>query len=51
LFNTRCPHAFERCFAERPLLTDRGPTHQAACHLHEFGFAAIPQIHDVEFAP
>ncbi|HEV7719469.1 MAG TPA: oligopeptide/dipeptide ABC transporter ATP-binding protein [Arsenicitalea sp.] len=51
LFNTRCPHAFERCFAERPLLIDRGTTHQAACHLHEFGVAAIPLIQDVEFAP
>ena len=33
LFNTRCPYAFERCFAERPQLTDRSPSHQAACHL------------------
>jgi oligopeptide/dipeptide ABC transporter ATP-binding protein len=36
-FNTRCPFAFDRCFVERPMLTDRGPMHQAACHLSEFG--------------
>jgi oligopeptide/dipeptide ABC transporter ATP-binding protein len=41
-FNTRCPFAFDRCFVERPLLADRGPMHQAACHLPEFGLAAIP---------
>jgi oligopeptide/dipeptide ABC transporter ATP-binding protein len=33
LFNSRCPHAFDRCFTERPQLTDRSATHQAACHL------------------
>ena len=37
LFNTRCPHAFDRCFAERPALDDRGPAHLAACHLADFG--------------
>lgn len=37
LFNTRCPHAFDLCFAERPALSDRTPTHQAACHLADFG--------------
>jgi oligopeptide/dipeptide ABC transporter ATP-binding protein len=36
-FNTRCPHAFDRCFVERPVLSDRTPTHQAACHLTDFG--------------
>jgi oligopeptide/dipeptide ABC transporter ATP-binding protein len=36
LFNTRCPFAFDRCFAERPALTERGPEHFAACHLTEF---------------
>ncbi|MCQ8781450.1 ABC transporter ATP-binding protein [Mangrovibrevibacter kandeliae] len=40
LFNTRCPHAFDRCFAERPILTPRGPEHRAACHLTDFG---LPQ--------
>jgi oligopeptide/dipeptide ABC transporter ATP-binding protein len=37
LFNTRCKLAFERCFAERPVLTARGPRHLAACHLIDFG--------------
>jgi oligopeptide/dipeptide ABC transporter ATP-binding protein len=37
LFNTRCPLAFDRCFAERPELTPRGPEHLAACHRSEFG--------------
>ena len=37
LFNTRCPYAFDRCFAERPALDDRGPAHLAACHLADFG--------------
>ena len=36
LFNTRCPHAFDRCFTERPQLTDRSASHQAACHLTNF---------------
>jgi oligopeptide/dipeptide ABC transporter ATP-binding protein len=35
LFNSRCPFAFDRCFAERPALTRRGPKHFAACHLTE----------------
>ena len=44
-FNTRCPVAFERCFAERPQLADRVPGHQSACHLSDFGRpdVAIPQ--------
>ncbi len=37
LFHTRCPHAFNRCRSEPPLLSDRGPGHQAACHLTDFG--------------
>jgi len=36
-YNTRCPHAFARCFTERPEPTRRGPDHVAACHLAEFG--------------
>ncbi|OYU37696.1 MAG: peptide ABC transporter ATP-binding protein [Pseudorhodobacter sp. PARRP1] len=36
LFNTRCPYAFERCFTERPQLSDRSANHQAACHLTHF---------------
>ena len=34
-FRTRCPHAFDRCSAETPHLTDRGDGQQAACHLDE----------------
>jgi oligopeptide/dipeptide ABC transporter ATP-binding protein len=41
-FNTRCPYAFDRCFVDRPELTDRGPMHQAACHLPEFGLPNVP---------
>ncbi|MFZ1337489.1 MAG: oligopeptide/dipeptide ABC transporter ATP-binding protein [Paracoccaceae bacterium] len=37
LFHTRCPLALDRCRTERPELTDRGPQHQAACHLADFG--------------
>ena len=52
-FNTRCPFAFDRCFIERPLLTDRGPMHQAACHLSEFGLAAGPAVvpHQIKAVP
>nr|WP_256515573.1 ABC transporter ATP-binding protein [Alsobacter ponti] len=32
-FNTRCPHVFERCRAERPPLVEVAPGHAAACHL------------------
>ncbi|SDA96727.1 ABC transporter ATP-binding protein [Mesorhizobium qingshengii] len=44
LFNTRCPFAFERCFAERPALSARGPAHFAACHLPDFGNPAPETI-------
>ncbi|HTJ58422.1 MAG TPA: oligopeptide/dipeptide ABC transporter ATP-binding protein [Devosiaceae bacterium] len=40
LFHTRCPHAFDRCSTERPVLTERGETHRAACHLTDFGLPA-----------
>ncbi|MGV8856654.1 MAG: ABC transporter ATP-binding protein [Devosia sp.] len=46
LFNTRCPHAFERCLVERPVLSDRTPAHKAACHLSEFG-APLSQTNEV----
>ena len=36
-FHTRCPHVFDRCRTERPALTARGPAHEAACHLFDFG--------------
>jgi peptide/nickel transport system ATP-binding protein len=32
-FNTRCPLAFDRCFAEEPPLADLGRGHRAACFL------------------
>jgi oligopeptide/dipeptide ABC transporter ATP-binding protein len=44
LFNTRCPFAFERCFVERPELSNRGPAHFAACHLTDFGKPAPETI-------
>ena len=34
VFSTRCPHAVERCRAERPLLRELA-TRQVACHLAE----------------
>jgi oligopeptide/dipeptide ABC transporter ATP-binding protein len=36
-FHPRCRFAFDRCPVEHPSLTDRSPTHRAACHLAEFG--------------
>jgi oligopeptide/dipeptide ABC transporter ATP-binding protein len=33
-FHPRCPFAFDRCSAERPILRDVGTGHQAACHLY-----------------
>ncbi len=33
-FRTRCPHAFERCVVEEPLLREIRPGHWAACHLY-----------------
>jgi len=34
LFNTRCPHAMERCRSEVPGLREVAPGHQVACHLY-----------------
>jgi oligopeptide/dipeptide ABC transporter ATP-binding protein len=34
MFHTRCPHAFERCVSETPLLDPVAPGHQVACHLY-----------------
>ena len=34
-FHTRCPHAFERCKAETPLLKTAADGRQVACHLVE----------------
>jgi peptide/nickel transport system ATP-binding protein len=33
-FHTRCPHAFDRCRTEEPLLRPVEPDHLAACHLN-----------------
>lgn len=34
-FHPRCPHAFDRCRVERPLLKAVVPGQRAACHLHD----------------
>ena len=34
-FNTRCPHAFDRCRSEEPVLRPMAAQHEAACHLHD----------------
>lgn len=33
-FHTRCPHAFDRCSQEEPVLKLVGEGHQTACHLY-----------------
>jgi peptide/nickel transport system ATP-binding protein len=33
-FAPRCPHAFERCHIETPLLQDLAAEHRVACHLY-----------------
>ena len=34
-FHPRCPHATERCRAERPALKEIAPGHRSACHLND----------------
>ncbi|GGG36518.1 ABC transporter ATP-binding protein [Caldovatus sediminis] len=34
-FHPRCPHAMERCKAERPRLREIAPGHRSACHLND----------------
>jgi peptide/nickel transport system ATP-binding protein len=34
-FHPRCPHAFDRCRAERPLLKEIAPGRVSACHLND----------------
>ncbi|ESR25570.1 ABC transporter ATP-binding protein [Lutibaculum baratangense] len=34
-FHPRCPHAFERCRIERPLLKEVAPGRLSACHLND----------------
>ena len=36
-FHPRCPHAFDRCRVERPVLREVAPGHWSACHLNERG--------------
>ena len=38
-FHPRCPHAFDRCRIERPVLRQIGPAHSSACHLND-----VPQL-------
>ena len=33
-FHPRCPHSFDRCRVERPVLRSVAPGQHAACHLH-----------------
>ncbi len=39
-FRTRCPHAFDRCAAEKPAMRDIGGGQKAACHLLDKAQAA-----------
>mgnify|MGYP000185339782 CR=1 FL=1 len=39
-FRTRCPHAFDRCSAEKPMMRDIGGGQKAACHLLDKAEAA-----------
>ena len=34
-FHPRCPHAFDRCRAERPALKEIAPGRRSACHLND----------------
>ena len=31
MFAPRCPHAFDRCERENPMLVERDPQHRVAC--------------------
>jgi peptide/nickel transport system ATP-binding protein len=42
-FHTRCPHAFDRCKVEEPVLREISPGHVSACHLEEVpGGSVLP---------
>ena len=43
-FHTRCPDAFDRCRAERPLLRVVADGHQSACHLDAPSPGVIPIV-------
>ena len=53
-FRTRCPQAFDRCAAERPLLQTTSDGHEVACHLYDQGYPvhALPDagMADAEMA-
>ena len=34
-FHPRCPHSFDRCHTERPVMRNVAPGQRAACHLHD----------------
>ncbi len=41
-FNTRCPHAVDRCRSEEPRLEATGDGHEVACHRWRELFEAVP---------
>jgi peptide/nickel transport system ATP-binding protein len=43
-FNTRCPHAFDRCRREEPTLRRMAEGHEAACHLHDLPASENPLL-------
>lgn len=44
-FASRCPHAFDRCRRENPVLIDRGGRALAACFLNEPASASLENAH------
>ncbi|MFD2237556.1 ABC transporter ATP-binding protein [Aureimonas populi] len=43
-FHPRCPHAFERCRMERPVLREVGGGHRSACHLNDLSEIKRPAV-------
>ncbi len=43
-FNTRCPHAFDRCRVDEPQLKPMADGHVAACHLHDLPVSENPLL-------
>ena len=43
-FHPRCPHALDRCRAERPALREIAPGHLSACHLNDEPGAPTPGV-------
>ncbi len=48
-FRTRCPFAFGRCATDDPVLRQRKPGHQAACHLVDASHEAPRPLPPVRF--